>query len=368
MNKASQGYHHARHYLPYLLTVLLSIASNSGLSDTNPSSSRYYTLATATTGSTHYPVGVAIATLTRVKLEPHQGTGLIAISSAGSAENLQLLKSQQAQAAILQSLYGAQANLPALRAIATLWLNVEHFVVRSTQVKTGTIVDLKGFAREKFSLGITQSGAEGSGRYILKQLGIDAEESLSRVYLDYQMSAAALAEGKIAGMNVPNGVPARPVLRAFSELGEDITLLDFTDEQLRQINRHYPLWQRYTLPAYTYPTQAKPVATIAQPNFLAIRAEVPDDDVYWITRTLYENIEFLTHIHPATADLSLETALENLPVPLHPGAVRYYQALGVTIPEPLMPPLVTEDSLASPTLTPATSPASTESNSSHDES
>ena len=70
---------------------------------------RSYILATATTGGTYYPVGVALATLTKVKLEPSEGIAMSAISSAGSGENVKLLRENQAQFGILQGLFGAWA-------------------------------------------------------------------------------------------------------------------------------------------------------------------------------------------------------------------------------------------------------------------
>jgi hypothetical protein len=72
---------------------------------------RQYILATATTGGTYYPVGVALATLTKVKLEPTDGIAMSANSSAGSGENVKLLREDQAQFAILQALFGAWAAI-----------------------------------------------------------------------------------------------------------------------------------------------------------------------------------------------------------------------------------------------------------------
>ena len=78
---------------------------------------RSYLLATATTGGTYYPVGVALATLTKVKLQPKENISMSAITSAGSGENIKLLRENQVQFAILQGLYGpgrgpAPARLP----------------------------------------------------------------------------------------------------------------------------------------------------------------------------------------------------------------------------------------------------------------
>jgi TRAP-type uncharacterized transport system substrate-binding protein len=93
-------------------------------------------------------VGVALATLTKVKLEPKQKIGMSAISSAGSGENVRLLRENEAQFAILQGLFGyyattgtgpVEADGPQenLRSISMLWPNVEHFIVANDHVDRG---------------------------------------------------------------------------------------------------------------------------------------------------------------------------------------------------------------------------------------
>ncbi|MGB0965805.1 MAG: TAXI family TRAP transporter solute-binding subunit, partial [Litorivicinus sp.] len=75
---------------------------------------------------------------------------------------------------------------------------------------------------------------------------------------------------------------------------------------------------------------------IAQPNFLGTHADVDAEDVYKITKTIYENLPFLNSIHPATKAMALEKAIAGLPAPLHPGAARYYQEQGLNIPARLI--------------------------------
>lgn len=299
-----------------------------------------YIMATATTGGTFYPVGVAIATLTKVKLQPKYKVSVSAISSAGSGENIKLLRENQSQFAILQGLYGAWAwggkdkiEKPQshLRAITMLWQNVEHFVVKSDMVKSGTIADLQQFNQAAFSIGKRNSGTEGSGRHILSALGINADKNFDVVYLGYGPSADALQNGNIKGMNIPAGVPVSAIARAFAALGNKMTVLDFSDEQLGRVNSSYPLWTRYVIPAKTYPSQAKLINTIAQPNFLTVRKDVPEEDVYLITKTIYENLPFLHAIHKATKAMTLEKAIVGLPMPLHPGAARYYKEAGLEL-------------------------------------
>ncbi|MFW1676599.1 TAXI family TRAP transporter solute-binding subunit [Pontibacter sp. JAM-7] len=307
---------------------------------------RSYILATASTGGTYYPVGVALATLSKVKLEPAHNFSLSAISSAGSGENVKLLRENEAQFAIMQGLYGAwawngegkvQESGPQkqLRSVSMLWQNVEHFAVRSSHVKTGTVSDLAAIEGKKFSIGKRNSGTEGSGRQILKGLGMDADK-FDLAYMGYGPSADALQNGTVEGINIPAGVPVSAITRAFAALGSDMTVLDFTDEQMKQANGRYELWTRFVIPANTYPGQSKVINTIAQPNFLSVRADIPEEDVYLLTKNIYENLPFLNGIHKATKAMGIEKAIAGLPVPLHPGAARYYREQGLTIPPHLV--------------------------------
>ncbi|WP_417546283.1 TAXI family TRAP transporter solute-binding subunit [Marinobacter sp.] len=303
-----------------------------------------YVMGTATTGGTYYPVGVAISTLIKVKLEPSTNISVSAISSAGSGENLKLMDEDQIQFGILQGLYGAYAwngsgPVPKayknLRSVSMLWQNVEHFVVTRKVTKTGTIEDMSNLYGESFSIGARNSGTEGSGRFILGKVGIDLEK-VNLAYLGYGPSADALQNGNIDGMNIPAGVPAAAVTRAYANMGDKVTTLNFTPEQIARVNSDFELWTAYTIPAGTYPQQAEDIHTIAQPNILAVRDDVPENDVYEITKTIYENLPFLNNIHPATKAMALEKAIAGLPMPLHPGAARFYQEQGLKIPDRLI--------------------------------
>ena len=311
---------------------------------------RQYILATATTGGTYYPVGVAIATLTKVKLEPKEKVSLSAISSAGSGENVKLLRENQAQFAILQGLFGAWAAKGTgmlkgdgpqknIRAISMLWVNVEHFLVRSDLAKTGTMADMEGLKGQKFSIGARNSGTEGSGRTILTGLGIDTDKHFDVVYMGYNPTADALQNGTIVGGNLPGGVPVTAVTQALANMGDKVRILDFTDDEVTRSNGDIgvELWTRYVIPAESYPGQSKPINTIAQPNFLAVNADIDEEAVYLITKAIYEDLSFLNNIHKATKDMALEKALAGLPAPLHPGAAKFYEEKGMTIPPALMP-------------------------------
>ncbi|MCI5075710.1 TAXI family TRAP transporter solute-binding subunit [Oricola sp.] len=309
---------------------------------------RNYILATASTGGTYYPVGVAISTLTKVKLEPSQKLGMSAISSAGSGENVKLLRDGEAQFAILQGLYGYYARTGSgpieaegpqenLRSVSMLWQNVEHFVINSEFADSGSIEDVVALKGKTMALGAQNSGTLGSNRTILAGFGIDVDADYDLLYGGYGPAAEAVQNGQAAGMSTPAGVPVSAVTQLFSTAGDKVTLLSFSPEQIVTANNGMDLWTEYVIPGGTYPGLDEDVTTIAQPNFLATAADLPEEDVYQITKTMYENLAFLQAIHPATKAMALEKAIAGLPLPLHPGALRFYEEAGLTIPDRLRP-------------------------------
>ena len=309
---------------------------------------RSYLLATATTGGTYYPVGVAISTLTKVKLQPKHKIGMSAINSAGSGENIKLLRDNEVQFAILQGLFGYYAwngkgplendgPQKELRSVTMLWQNVEHFTILADKAKTGTIADLENLKGERMALGAKNSGTIGSNKFLLGNLGLDAEKDFELVYGGYGPSADALQNGQISGLGIPGGAPTGAITRVMAAMGDKIQILDFTDEQAKKADGGFELYTRYVITSGTYPGQAKDINTIAQPNFLAVRADVDEEAVYMITKTIYENLPFLNAIHKATSVMALEKALAGLPMPLHPGAAKYFKEAGLDIPARLMP-------------------------------
>jgi TRAP transporter TAXI family solute receptor len=308
---------------------------------------RSYILATATIGGTFYPVGVAIATLTKIRLQVSRGIDMSAITSAGAGENIRLLRENQAQFAIIMGLFGIYARdgsgpLEAdgpqrnLRSIANLWPNVEHFTVRRRFAETGTIDDLRNLRGRHFSMSARNSGTEFANRFILANLGVDPG-TMELVHLGFTPSAEAMLAGRIDGVNLGAGVPVAAVTQLFARGAAEFTILEFTEEQARRADAGNGLFFRFTIPAGTYPGLDRPVNTIAQPNFLAVNADVREDDVYEITRAIFENLPFLHGIHAATREITLETALNGLVNPLHAGAARYYAEKGVAIPDRLRP-------------------------------
>ena len=323
-----------------LLATLLVSACSDELTRARP-----YVLTTATTGGTYYPVGVALATIAHAELAESEGISLTAISSAGSLENVKLLRDNQAQFALLQGPFGAWSwagegpvrnPQTHMRSVAAMWKNVEHFVLLTSLTETGTMSDLNNLDGERYVLGARNSGADQTGRFILDTLGIDYQSKFSLAYMGYGPTTSAIQDNNIVGMNIPAGAPVSSITQAYALLGDRMTILNWTQEQLDQINAKYPLWDWYEFPPGTYPNQDELIRTVASPNVLVTRVDIPEDVVYHITKVIWENLATLQEIHGATRDMRMDIAVAGLGAPLHAGALRYYREIGLPIPDRLI--------------------------------
>ena len=325
--------------------LLLAGAITSMVGLSSASADTDYILNTASTGGTYHPVGTAIATLSKIKLLPKKKFSLTAVNSAGSGANVQALAANTAQFAILQGLFGSYAATGTgpvsepqqnLRSVTMLWQNVEQFVLATDKVKSGTVSDLLEVKGDTLAMGKENSGTLGSNSLLMQGLGVDINSDYTLIHAGYGPSTDALANGQAVGGGFPAGPPTGALTKLMASNSDKFTMLNVTADEAAKMDAGRGLWVPYTIAAGTYPEQDKDIETIAQPNFLAVNADVDEEHVYELTKSLYENLPFLNGIHKATEAMSVEGALAGLPVPLHPGAARYYAEVGITIPEPLV--------------------------------
>lgn len=302
----------------------------------------FLSIATASTGGTYYPIGVGLANVWSNALKDRnvQVTGQ---SSAGSIENIDLMKKNEAQLSILQSLMAVEAwegvrNFEGrpykdLRSISMLWPNVEHFVLMDNRLKKG---DLGDIANTRYSVGPQASGTEQSTIIIMRGISL-SKASISPEYLGYGDTVSAMRDGRLDGGALPAGVPASAVTDLYAS-GVKARLLNVTDEQLAAVNRVANSWFRFEIPAQTYPGQSEVVHTIAQPNILATTRFLDEQTAYTLTKAMFENLTAVHGVHSSAKYISLENALKGVAVPLHIGAWRYYREAGIDIPDELTPP------------------------------
>lgn len=326
------------------VSSLLAVGMGMGLM-TSASFAKDYILNTASTGGTYHPVGVAISTLSKIKLLPKKKFSLTAVNSAGSGANVQALAAGTADFAILQGLFGSYAATGTgpvqtpqknLRSVTMLWPNVEQFIIAKNKAKKGDVSDIVAIKGANAGFGKQNSGTLGSNTALLKGLGLDIAKDYKLMHAGYGPTAEAMLNGKISVAGIPSGPPTGAITKLMASGADKVTLLTITDAQLKQMDAGRKLWTRYVIPAGTYPGQNKDWKTAAQPNLLVVNNTVSEEHVYLLVKTMYENLNFLSSIHPATKAMSLQSALAGLPAPLHPGAQRYYEEQGLKIPAHLI--------------------------------
>ena len=126
------------------------------------------------------------------------------------------------------------------------------------------------------------------------------------------------------------------ITRAHALLGDQLTILSVNQEELNAINSEYMIWDFYDLAANTYPSQNVTTRTAGSANVLIAREDVPNGVVYELTKLIWGNLAVLREIHEATRSIVFEQALRGVTIPLHDGALRFYNDKGLDIPQALL--------------------------------
>ncbi|MGI9491226.1 MAG: TAXI family TRAP transporter solute-binding subunit [Geminicoccaceae bacterium] len=328
----------------FLKTVLFAV----GLAFVGQSSAALagdgFMLATGRQTGKSFAVGVGISSLAKVKLLPLHKMDLSPVESRGFVDNVRLLQQNEAQFAILQAMFGHFARTGTgtfagetpnddIRAIAMLWRDAEHFVIDEDYVKTGTIADIGQLQGMPVSMGVDGPGPIESNRLLLSHFNVDVDQSFSLAHLNYQQSSKALQQGEIVAMSTPIRPPAPHIQEALNNNDNRYKLLEFTDDQIVRADGGLGLWTPYVIPAATYPGQTQDIQTVAKSNLLVARKDVDPEVVYQVTKAVFENLDFLRNIHDAMYETSVDRALVGVPMPLHPGALRYFQEIGLLGPD-----------------------------------
>lgn len=300
-------------------------------------------IGTGSTGGAYYPIGVGMA---QIVSDADPALRIDAVSSGGSTENVQLIARGEIEIGITNGVVATLAAQGAdvfegdartgLRALFALYGNTEHHVALADAVTTGTVDDLAALPG-LYNIGGRQSGARTAANLMLRALGHDPEAIETEFIGSYSEAGAALQDRRIAAANLGAGVPVPAVTELYAALGADrVRILSFTPEQLARIEAAHPgLYYGVTIPAGSYPGQAEDIPTAEYANLMVVDEGLDADTVYRFTRAVFENLSEIHAIHPSASGIRLETALAGLPVPLHPGAARYFEEVGLTIPEAL---------------------------------
>ncbi|MGI9450778.1 MAG: TAXI family TRAP transporter solute-binding subunit [Geminicoccaceae bacterium] len=298
-------------------------------------------LAASTINSPYHAAGVALEAVTSIYLMPDHGIKLRSVSTTGVRDNIEQLSKAEVDFAIIPSLAGFQARTGTgamahlgpqkeLRAVAMLVPTIFHALLRKSLLQSGTIDDLFMLEGQRLNLGLGASEAEDVARFMFQQNGVNAD-GFDDLLSERPQTLPAFLDGEIDALLTTGSLPNVEIEELLAVAENDVAMVSVTEDQIRQANSGLDLVVSATIPAGTYFNQKEAVQTLALPVFLATRADVDEETVYQIVKIMFEQVGLLRTIHPAMEALDFETAIDNLPVPLHPGAVRYYGEYGLSI-------------------------------------
>jgi hypothetical protein len=288
----------------------------------------FINILTGGTSGVYYPLGVA---LSKIYGEAIPGARTQVQATKASVENLNLLQQGRGEAALTlgDSLKlawegdeeaGFKNKLDKLRGIAAMYPNYIHFVVRSDS-GISSLADLKG---KSISVGAPKSGTELNSRTILAAAGLSYDDLGKVEYLPYAESVELMKNRQLDGTLLSSGLGVAAIRDLATTI--DVTFVPIPAELVEKLGAPY-----VSLPivAGTYRGQDADVPTAGVVNFLVTHDGVPEETAYLMTKSMFENLDQMIAAHGAAKSIKLEDAVTAMPVPLHPGAERYYKEKGV---------------------------------------
>ncbi|HEY8383723.1 MAG TPA: TAXI family TRAP transporter solute-binding subunit [Microvirga sp.] len=288
----------------------------------------FINILTGGTSGVYYPLGVA---LSKVYTDKIKGSRPSVQATKASVENLTLLQQGKGEIAFTlgDSLAlgwagdeeaGFKGKLTKLRGITAIYPNYIQ-VVASKDSGIKTLADLKG---KRLSVGAPKSGTELNARAILQGAGLTYQDLGKVEYLPFNESVELMKNRQLDATLQSAGLGVASIRDLATSV--EIVVVEIPAAVVDKVGAPYV---KVTIPANTYTGQAQAVQTAAVVNYLVTHSDMKDEQVYNMTKAVFESLPDLAAAHAAARDIKLESAMQGMPVPMHPGAEKYLAEKGV---------------------------------------
>ena len=218
-----------------------------------------------------------------------------------------------------------EGKITTFRTIAGLYAEAVQLVTTDPNIKS--VKDLKG---KKVSIGAPASGVYFNAIDVLEAAGL-TEKDIQAQYQDFGQSADALKDGKIDAAFIVAGAPT-PAIDELCMTNKNARLVPIDGDIAKALMAKNKFYSVYEIPANSYKNQTAAVLTVTVKATLIVSADASEEDVYNLTKTIFDNIEDIKVKHAKGAELSLENATEGLSVvPFHAGAAKYFKEKGIEV-------------------------------------
>lgn len=311
-----------------LIIFLIIITLFIPVSCSQKSNEHNYSLATAAPGGTYYVMGGGLANLISENVD---GVNIAAQTTAGSAENIRLVQSGEADFALANGseLFWAwngegffeNMKCDKIRIVTFGWTNAFHFAA----LEESGINSPLDFADKKVGVGPRGSAAEIFAKIYLEHINI--YNNITPVFLPPADQASSLKDGNLDVFGLFSGIPMASLIDISSV--KNIKILDLVQiGEKTGFSEKYPFYINFEIPASTYKGQNEDVYTYANLTYLIASEDVPEEIIYNILETIYseKGINYMHTVHNRARELdinSIQKLVTELDVPLHPGCIKF---------------------------------------------
>lgn len=301
------------------------VASEDGAKKSN----QFVTVLTGGSSGAYFALGGTLSNLLNENLDyvnsSVESTGASAVNSTkignGEAEIAFAMNNVVSFAYNGVESFAEKGKFESIRGITALYPNFCQVI---TLADTG-ITQIEDLVGKRVGVGAPGSGVEVDARNILKAHDITYDD-IEEDYLSYAESVEQMKNGTIDAAFLTSGLPNSSIMDLATT--HDVVIVTIRPEMVEKLQETIPYYSSEIIPAGTYDNE-EDVYTAAVKTILITREDLDEDTVYDITKTLYENLDAMIDTHNAAKHIDIEKFSEGIPVPLHPGAEKYFREVGV---------------------------------------
>lgn len=312
-----------------VLCVVLVLALALAMTACGSGSAAKMTMGTGGTSGTYYAFGGVLGQY----IKNNAGIDVVVVSTDGSKANIESITAGDYQLGTVQSDVMSYAwsgtrsfesgKVDSFRVVAGLYAEAVQLVTMDPTIQT--VADLKG---KSVSIGAPNSGVYFNAIDVLAAAGL-TEQDIKAQYQSFADSTDALKDGKIDAAFIVAGAPTAAITELCTT--NDAFLVPIDGDIAAKLMADSPFYTAYTIPAGTYAGQDADVQTVTVKATLIVSANADEEQVYNLTKAIFDNAAAIAAENGKGAELSVENATTGMTAPFHPGAAKYFAEQGVTV-------------------------------------
>ena len=314
-----------------ILAILLTLALVFSFAACGGNGATTMSMGTGSPTGTYYAYGGIIGQY----ITNHAGITVNAVSTGGSKDNIQGINDKDYSLGTVQSdvmhyawngtrSFETEGKITSFRTVAGLYAEAVQLITTNADIKS--VADLKG---KKVSIGAPGSGVYFNAIDVLTAAGL-TENDIKPQYQNFDQSAEGLKDGKIDAAFIVAGAPT-PAITELCMTNKNTKIVPIDGDIAQKLMKDNTFYSVYKIPANSYANQTEEITTVTVKATLIVDADASEDDVYNLTKAIFDNVDGIKAEHAKGAELTLENATEGLTVPFHAGAAKYFKEKGIEV-------------------------------------